>query len=478
MGKRKWLAAGLAVTLVSGAGAVALGVKRAEAPQLTERTYSKNFEQIAYHDLEGRAGFKMAMQTVDGRWYLYLAGLWDAGWMILDVTDPKKPVLVTTLPSPDASMAAQVQVSDGLMITSLEPPLVELLHGAPFHTLSWVAWRAISGRPVAKPWKKGPEGVMIWDVKDPITPKLLSSWASGAKGAHRNFYNGGRYAMLAATRPGYLGHVLVILDLQDPAKPKEVAVWSLPEQKIGSGATPRRKGYYLHGPAHVEGNRAYLPYGIGGAIILDISDITKPKEVGRLTLPDDMGTVQGVHSFIPIKSRGLAVINSEAHNERCEPDDLGSTYTAMVDISDETRPKLISTFPLEQPPPDAPYKSFCERSGRAGVHNQHHSNLEPHLFQSDRLTFSASFSAGLRLYDTTDPKAVREIGYFLPRDPRHRLGPLPTTLLTQTEDVIVDARGYAYISDKNQGIYIVRSTSPEFQAELTKQSQNPRKDVQ
>jgi hypothetical protein len=30
--------------------------------------------------------------------------------------------------------------------------------------------------------------------------------------------------------------------------------------------------------------------------------------------------------------------------------------------------------------------------------------------------------------------------------------------VTQTEDVLVDARGYAYVSDKNQGIYVVRAT--------------------
>jgi hypothetical protein len=78
----------------------------------------------------------------------------------------------------------------------------------------------------------------------------------------------------------------------------------------------------------------------------------------------------------------------------------------------------------------------------------------------------ASFSNGLRLYDTSDPLRVREIGYFLPHDPEHRIGVLPTRLVTQTEDVIVDARGYAYITDKNQGIYIVRATGPEMRAAL------------
>jgi sugar lactone lactonase YvrE len=31
-------------------------------------------------------------------------------------------------------------------------------------------------------------------------------------------------------------------------------------------------------------------------------------------------------------------------------------------------------------------------------------------------------------------------------------------LVAQTEDVVVDRRGYIYISDKNQGVHILRYT--------------------
>jgi hypothetical protein len=81
----------------------------------------------------------------------------------------------------------------------------------------------------------------------------------------------------------------------------------------------------------------------------------------------------------------------------------------------------------------------------------------PHLFHSDHLVYIAHFNAGLRLYDTSDPLHVREVGYFMPPDPERRFGVFPTRLVAQTEDVIVDARGYAYVSDKNQGLYIVRA---------------------
>lgn len=462
---RSLVALAVAGILAVAAIIVAVGVNRYNAPQGPSQAYARNFEQVAYHDLGGRAGFKMAMQTQAGRWYLYVAGLWNSGWMVLDVTDPHHPQLLSVTPSPPSSQAVQVQVSHGKMLTGLEKPSTELLEGAPWETFAWILWRQVSGRPLLTPWAPLSEGVWIWDVTAPARPRLEGRWASGTTGTHRNFYNGGRYAFLAATRPGYRGHILVILDLKDPARPQEISTWSLPEQRISSGITPKREGYYFHGPAHVEGDRAYLPYGVGGAIILDISDIRRPREVGRLLEPKGLGSVQGVHTFLPIPSRKLAVINTEAHAEHCRADP-GRTYAAMVDISDESHPRLVSLFPEAAPPHGAPYRSFCELAGRAGPHNQHHANGEPHLFQSDRLVYMASFSSGLRLYDTSDARNVREIGYFLPPNPARRLGPLPTRLVAQTEDVIVDARGYAYITDKNQGLYILRATAPEALAAL------------
>jgi hypothetical protein len=44
--------------------------------------------------------------------------------------------------------------------------------------------------------------------------------------------------------------------------------------------------------------------------------------------------------------------------------------------------------------------------------------------------------------------APREAGYFLPPDPTRRHGFFPKEkLVAQTEDVLVDTRGYIYITD-------------------------------
>jgi hypothetical protein len=452
---------GLAVLagMLALAGTLWLGAHDYEEPGPARRIVAENFALVGYHDLAGRPGFKLALQVQGERWYLYTAHLWDRGWSLLDVTDPSAPELLGFLPGPPNTATLQIQVADGLMLTSLEKPPTELLQHAPWKGFAWLARDSLLHGPKYLPWRRSPSGLQVWSVANPADPVLLGTWDPGGTGTHRNFYAGGRYAHLAANKPGFRGHQYVILDLANPARPVEAGHWFLPEQEISSGAEPEREGYYLHGPAQVVRDRAFLPYGVGGAVVLDISEPTAPRAIGRLVPDASLGSTQGIHTFIAVPERRIGIINSEAHDEDCRPDP-GRPFAAVVDLADETSPRILSFFPEPKPPSGSSYASFCERGGRAGPHNQHHDNGLPYLFHSDHLVYIAHFNAGLRLYDTSDPRHVREVGYFMPPDPERRAGVFPTKLVAQTEDVIVDARGYAYLTDKNQGLYVVRARTP------------------
>ena len=49
-----------------------------------------------------------------------------------------------------------------------------------------------------------------------------------------------------------------------------------------------------------------------------------------------------------------------------------------------------------------------------------------------------------------------------PPPPTRRYGPLPASaLVSQTEDVLVDTRGYIYTNDKNEGLWILRMSDRE-----------------
>ena len=398
---------------------------------------AEHVELVSYHDLDGRPCFKLALQVVEERWFLYATRFWEPGTTVLDVTDPSAPVVVGEIPGPDDDNVAtwQVQVADGILV-----------HGVQHRPPPW------GGDPSAA----SDEGIHLWDVSDPTAPRLLSTYSYGAGGTHRNLYTGGRYVHATPSVPGTEGYIYSILDIDDPTAPSEVGRWFLPEQFVAGGATSNRRPSH-HGPAWPVGDRAYLAYGGGGMVTLDISDPTDPTLVSRLDFGPAFSSPIALHTVVPLPDRGLAVVNTEAIAElSAEP----YNFAGIVDISDEARPRLLSLFPPPHPAAGARYPNFNTRGGRFGPHNQHHGHPElPHLFHSDEIVYLTWFNAGLRVYDISDPYLPTEIGWFLPDDPAERRGLLPrTALVTQSEDVLVDARGFAYLTDKNHGLHVVRFT--------------------
>lgn len=389
--------------------------------------YTHNIEALGYHDLNGRPAFKLALQEVKGRWYLYVAHLWHRGWSVLDVTDPGAPEFCTYVPGPENTWTIQIQVADGKMITGLE-------RIAP-------GWGGAEGQPYT-------EGFFIFDVNDPAKPRHIGHFQTGSTGTHRNFYDGGNLVHAAAGAAGLTGKIYRIIDIADPGKPREVGRFSLPEQ---AGPTPGLK-FSCHGPAHIEGDRAYLSYGDGGGIILDVADMSQPRMISQIAFRGITAT-QGIHTFLPLPRRKIALINDEAIRDN---GDEALNMAGIVDITDENRPRLMSLFPLPEPPPESGLKNFYEKGGRFGPHNHHHPNHQACLEDRDDIAYLTYFNAGLRVYDIRDARAPKEVAYFIPPDPKTRIGTKPTKLVAQTEDVLVDCRGVIYISQKNQGIHILR----------------------
>src|SRR5262249_31786483 len=93
------------------------------------------------------------------------------------------------------------------------------------------------------------------------------------------------------------------------------------------------------------------------------------------------------------------------------------------------------------------------------IHQLYHN---PFVEHSDRIVYLTYFNAGLRIVDIADARLPRVVGYFIPPDPTRRYGPLPKKLVVQSEDVLVDARGYIYLTDENQGLWIRRYTGARW----------------
>jgi hypothetical protein len=406
---------------------------------------SRHVEVVAYHPALGRPPFKFAMHRDGARWYLYCSHLWHCGWSVFDVTDPSHPELLNWIEGPPNTWTIQVQAADGKLITGLER-----IAGA--HEARAQAW----GHDPAKPWD---EGVLVWDLEQPASPRLLGRFRTGGVGTHRNFYAGGRYVHLAANMSGFRGHIYVVIDISDPSRPSEVSRWWWPGQDLAGGESQSTQGS-LHGPPYVVGERAWLSYGREGAVLLDVGDISAPRFVSRFSI-GDFGSVLGVHTYLPLADRNLAVVSTEAILEDGRD---SANLVALLDIADETRPRALSILPVPAPDAEAPYRSYFAKGGKFGPHNVHMPHEHLCYARVGALLHVTYFNAGLRLYDIRDPCYPREIAYFVPADPPQRLGQpsVPTRLVAQSEEVLVDARGYIYLSDKNYGLTILRYTGEDF----------------
>jgi hypothetical protein len=395
---------------------------------------ASNVDPVGYSDLDGRPGFKLSITEDNGRWYLYLGHFWHSGWSVIDVTDPSVPSVLTFLEGPANTGTLQVDLAGRVMITALE----KILPG-------------FGGDPDAA----FDEGIVIWSLDDPARPRRLGQFRTGGTGTHRNGYPGGRYAHLAANMAGYSRNIYVIVDISDPANPVEASRWWVRGQHLAGGEAPPKDGISLHGPPVPVGDLVYLPYGSAGVIVLDISDVSAPQQVGELSFSPPFRQEFGVHSVVPDPERGLAYVNSEGAADHCCQ---GADHASVIDISNPASPQLISVFPQPRPPEGAPYADFCGRPGWSGPHNQSQLHHNPEVAPQDHLVYLTYFNAGLRIFDVSEPRLPTEVAWFLPPDPVHRYGPQPESeLVVQSEDVLVDRRGFIYLTDKNQGLWVLQA---------------------
>ena len=188
-------------------------------------------------------------------------------------------------------------------------------------------------------------------------------------------------------------------------------------------------------------DRAYVGYIDGGAIILDISDKSRPQLVSRLDYHPPMTGF--THTVLPLLSKDTLIVSDEAIRPGGED---WPKPVWVVDVRDETRPMIIGTLPC------TPRRRVCrKRGGRFGAHNLHENHPLPTALRSDNLVFGAYFNAGVRIHDVSNPWAPREVGHFIPAPPERA-----PHGAAQMNDVYVDENGLIYAIERfTGGLYIL-----------------------
>lgn len=282
-------------------------------------------------------------------------------------------------------------------------------------------------------------GLAIYDTTKPETPKLISKWMTSGKGVHRYDYDG-RYAYISPTEDGYVGNFVMILDLIDPAHPVEVGRWWIPGQWTAGGEEYPWGDYVTprcHHPIRM-GNRLYVSYWHHGLFILDISDMTRPKLISHVNSSPSFP--HPTHTCLPIpqdlKGRRIMVVADE-DVAKLRP--APPSFAWIYDITDETNPLPISTFQVPGIDPDG-----SPQPPMTGCHQP-----------SERFTGSiipfAWFAQGLRLVDIADPFAPREVGHYMPDPPAG-------AERASSNDVTIDDRGNLYLIDRIRGVDIIESS--------------------
>jgi hypothetical protein len=286
-------------------------------------------------------------------------------------------------------------------------------------------------------------GIVIYNTEDPRKPKKVGEFTDGV--------TAGVHSAYVYTQPRFGRHVyltndgtgaLHIVDINDPSKPKEVAVWKTPRSDAGRS---------LH-DIDVRDGMVYASYWNDGLVILDIGAGTKggspsnPQIVSQFKYDftslykqveaiDGPGYIRGTHTawrhknYVFIADEVFTMTDIQKLSSKNAARAFGRLQ--VVDVSDPANPKSVAHYEPEY----------------GGVHN---------VWIAGDTLYMGAYNAGFRAFDISgelrgDLRAQqREIVSFMPMDPK---GFIPNT--TMTWGVVVKD-GIAYINDFNTGLSLVR----------------------
>ena len=416
-----------------------------------EWALARNIKRISHLEIEG--GGQVVVQ--DG--YAYVGHMKaPMGTSIIDVKDPAAPRVVAHVPPPDEwSHTHKVRVAGNLMITNVEQAGRHFLRkgdkiaglrkklgaGATDAVLAaelGVKESDIAVLEAAKARGYHSGGFRVWDISDKTAPRLLSYIRTHGFGVHR-FDMDANYAYISTEMEGYVGNILMIYDLSDPANPHEVSRWHMPGQHVAAGETPTGKGYShrLHHAMRC-GDELWAVVWQAGFRVLDASDITKPRVIGSYRFPQ--GIPEPTHTVMPLEKlidgKRFAVVIDEEHDHK--PGRLHG-FIWVMDVTDLGNMEPVAAWDLSE--------RACPWVGDAGVRFGGHQFREK---LDSTLVYATWFAGGLRVLDLADP--------YMPVEVAHFMEPGPSGAVPQSNDVVVDDGGLIYVLDRNNGLDILEMT--------------------
>ena len=350
------------------------------------------------------------------------------GVAVLDMADPSAPRLVTTLNTP-------------AMLTPHESLLVNGRRGL---------LAAVAGNPVTQVGQ-----VDLYDLsQDCRAPVLLSTAPVGLLGHESGFSPDGNTFWAASLGGG----TLTAVDVSDPRLPRPVFVGDYDTHGLSISDDGNRA--YLAAGAGFPRNEAGLAGAINGLQILDVSQVQARMPNPQVT---QVGAVEWPSVTIPqaalpvtIGGRPYLVEVDEFSYDGTRIAGNGERVGAgrIIDISDETAPRVVSNLRLEvnQAENRAGLAGDPGAASATGGYAGHYCAVPK---RDDPGIVACSFLAsGLRVFDIRDPLAPKEVAYFVAPVPAG--GEANAAFASAS---FVPERNEVWYSDGNQGFFALRLTN-------------------
>jgi hypothetical protein len=498
-------------SVLAGIAAGIVATLAGQAKAISQSGEQKDMRRVGHVDLQGRPAYQPNFVVYpDGRTIAFVGTHGGSkpnplkpgspvefnGTMIIDATDPSRPVETAHIPVPLSGGQAQ-----------MVRPCNGLPGGVPRHVY---LLRNIQGSAAS--------GYELWDVTDVKNPAPVAA-LTGIRNTHKDWIE---CSTGIAYMPGSRavdnwrqGQSMVIYDWSNPplakapgsaipnygaAYPKYIRTFGLPGGQPGSTGAPAPS---LHGAISafehpnatrplarapdVIGNRIYAAYGVGDDGVLQIinraellslrdpkpaashpmeSDLLAP-QAGILYMSPDQGghtsfpvfglTPKSYRNFTEFLTRDIVMLASESTADKCQE---APHWSFVVDVTVEnsktfppaTRamleqnpwqgPMVLSTLSLDPHAGEKyPRGNYCLRGARFGVHSSEENFRNPYY---GRLTFVAYFTGGVRAWDIREPQAPVEVAFYVPES---NANTDPDGYMTNNLEV--DDRGYIYATDRN-----------------------------